>query len=128
MDVFLTTQQELHYAVPEQVLQELYGKLILFHFCKTLPHELLIPQKRIRIYQYQFNMVMTLDTYRQFWRSCGETAPEEIEILLQKYLVPIREDRSCPRQPVSRKKKRAGENLRLILIQKLGTKTGKYLR
>lgn len=95
--------EALHSAVPEQILQELYGKLILFNFCKAVLHELPVPQKRKRIYQYQFNMVMALDTCRQFWRSCGKTAPEEIETLLQKYLVPIRENRSCPRQPVSRK-------------------------
>lgn len=58
-----------------------------------------VEQKKIWKYKKKLNTKMAINTCMTFWRSPEEIAPKDLEKLLLKHLVPIREGRKSPRKP-----------------------------
>lgn len=87
----------LHSRKAEFVMQEIYGKVILFNFSKSIMSAIEVVKKENRKYHYKLNVRMGIEICKKFWCGLEETAP--IEELLLKYLVPIREERHLPRKP-----------------------------
>lgn len=92
----------LHSRKAEFVKQELYTKVILFNFCKSILGRVKVKKVPNGKHEYQINVTMAMDICKNFWCSSKETAPSEIEKLLLKYLVPVRKNRHFPRDSVSR--------------------------
>lgn len=89
----------LHSKKAEYVLQELYAKVIMFNYCKSILSHISLPQKVSWKYDYQISLSTAVDICLKSWRCPNETAPPDVEILLLKYKVPIRKERSFPRTP-----------------------------
>lgn len=89
----------VHSKKAEFVQQELYAKIVMFNYCKAILLNLVIPPKKNCKYEYQININVAADICLNGWRCSDETAPPDVETLLLKYLVPIREGRSFARTP-----------------------------
>ena len=87
----------LHSKRIEYVLQELYAKVIMFNYCKSILFHISLPQKTSWKYDYQISLSTAVDICLKSWRCPNGTAPPDVEILLLKYKVPIRRERSFPR-------------------------------
>lgn len=87
----------VHSKKAEFVQQELYAKVLMFNYCKAILLDLVVPQKSHCKYEYQINLNTAIDICLNGWRCPAEAAPPNVEELLLKYQVPIREGRSFPR-------------------------------
>ena len=91
----------VHSKSAELVIQELYGKLIMFNFCKTIIGGIVVNQKEYWKYKYKLNVKMAMCICREFW--CSQTlAAPEVEKMLLNYLIPIRDNRTFPRDTVKK--------------------------
>ena len=71
----------------------------MFNYCKSILSHISLPQKVSWKYDYQISLSTAVDICLKSWRCPNETAPPDVEILLLKYKVPIRKERSFPRTP-----------------------------
>ena len=79
----------------------MYGKLIMFNFCKTIVGGISVKQQEYWKYEYKLNIKMAMCICREFW--CSQTlAAPEVEKMLLNYLVPIRDNRTFPRDTVKK--------------------------
>lgn len=91
----------VHSKNSELIIQELYGKLIMFNFCKTIVGGIAVKQQEYWKYEYKLNIKMAMCICREFW--CSQTlAAPEVEKMLLNYLVPIRDNRTFPRDTVKK--------------------------
>ena len=91
----------VHSKNSELIIQELYGKLILFNFCKTIVGGIAVKLQEYWKYEYKLNIKMAMCICREFW--CSQTlAAPEVEKMLLNYLVPIRDNRTFPRDTVKK--------------------------
>ena len=99
-----TSFRELKYAIGlscfhskkvEYIKQEIYARLILYNYCEIITMNVVIHQKDTK-YEYQMNYTIAIHICRHFLRN--DISPSNVEMLIQKNLLPVRPGRSDPRK------------------------------
>ena len=84
-------------------LMESYGEIgrVPVNLCKTIVGGIAVKQQEYWKYEYKLNIKMAMCICREFW--CSQTlAAPEVEKMLLNYLVPIRDNRTFPRDTVKK--------------------------
>lgn len=101
-----TSFRELKYSIGltsfhskkvEYILQEVFAKLILYNFCELITMHVIIQQKATK-YIYQVNFTAAMKVCKYFFLSRNNTSPPNVEALIQKNILPIRDGRKDPRK------------------------------
>lgn len=85
----------IHAKKIEYILQEIFARLIIYNFCERITSFVVVQQKQ-RKYIYQINFTVAVLICRQFYR--GRIPPPDVETLIQKNVLPVREGRKAPRK------------------------------
>jgi len=88
-----------HSKKVEYILQEIFAKLTMYNFTELITSHVVIKQKNRKL-SYKINFSASVHICRNFLLK--NIAPHEIEALISKYVVPIRQCDSYPRK-LSRK-------------------------
>lgn len=101
-----TSFRELKYAIGlscfhakkvEYIKQEIFARLLLYNFCEIITSHVVIQQKDTK-HAYQVNYTLAIHLCRYFLRFPTDIAPPNVEMLIQKNLLPVRPGRSDPRK------------------------------
>jgi hypothetical protein len=101
-----TSFRELKYAIGlscfhakkvEYIKQEIFARLLLYNFCEIITTHVVIQQKDTK-HAYQVNYTLAIHICRHFLRFHTDISPPDVEILIQKNLLPVRLGRSDPRK------------------------------
>ena len=84
-----------HAKKVEYILQEIFARLIIYNFCERIITNIIIQQKN-RKYTYQVNFTVAIFICREYFRN--RIPPPDLEVLIQKNILPIREGRKAPRK------------------------------
>ena len=87
-----------HAKKVEHIEQEIYAKLILYNFCETIILNVVIKQDHNRNYIYKVNFTSATQICIRFYRYFSDTNPPNIEVLVKRYITPIRDDRHYTRK------------------------------
>lgn len=99
-----TSFRELKYAIGlscfhakkvEYIHQEIFARLILYNFCEIITMHVVIQQKDTK-HAYQVNYTLAIHICRHFLRFHTDISPPDVEMLIQKNLLPVRPGRSNP--------------------------------
>lgn len=85
-----------HAYKPEYIKQEIWAKLIAYNITETLINHTIIKQGNKK-HEYKVNFSVAAHICRVFLRLTTEEDPIDVMSLLQKELIPIRNDRQYPR-------------------------------
>lgn len=80
-----------HSKKMESILQEIYAGLFMYNFCELIASNVMVQKKK---YAYKANFSSAVAICRQFFS--GRIPPSKVEALINKYLTPIRPNRSEP--------------------------------
>lgn len=80
----------------DHISQEIYAKMILYCFCEMITLNVVIIQDSNKKYTYQVNFSMAITICIKFLIQTDDEPPD-VEALIQKYILPIREGRNFPR-------------------------------
>lgn len=101
-----TSFRELKYAIGitnfhakkvAYVMQEIFTRLTMYNFCEMITTNVVIKQKSM-LHTYQVNFTMAIYICKHFFRCKHNIHPPNIEALIQKYILPVREGRNDPRK------------------------------
>lgn len=101
-----TSFRELKYAIGlasfhskkvEHITQEIFARLVMYNFCEMITLNVIIRQKSTK-HRYQVNFTVAIQICRYFLRSRGNVQPPDVEALIQKNVLPVREGRKAPRK------------------------------
>ena len=101
-----TAFRELKYAIGlscfhakkvEYIKQEIFARLILYNFCEMITTHVVLQQKNAKL-AYQVNYTLAIHLCRHFLRLHTDISPPDIELLIQKNLLPVRPGRKAPRK------------------------------
>lgn len=102
-----TSFRELKYAVglvnfhakkESSIIQEIYARLIMYNFCERITIEIVIKQDKNRKWTYQINYTMAIHICRDFYRYHNNEPPPNVELLIEKYILPVRPNRKDNRK------------------------------
>lgn len=85
-----------HAYKPEYVQQEIWARLLTYNLTETLVNHTAI-EKRGTKHAYKVNFSSAVHICRSFLRPAAEERPVNVAALLQKELIPIRDERQYPR-------------------------------
>ena len=100
-----TSFRELKYALGltsfhakkvEYITQEVFARLVMYNFCEMITLHVVVQQKPTK-YGYQVNFTVAIHICKKFFRD-ENVHPPDIEALIQKNVLPIRENRTDPRK------------------------------
>jgi len=86
-----------HSKKVESIAQEVFARMVIYNFCEIITLHVVIQQKP-RKHGYQVNFSMAMHICRQFYKTLDHVHPPNVEALIQKFLLPIRENRKYPRK------------------------------
>lgn len=87
----------LHSRKAEHITQEIFARLTLYNFCEAIAAQIILKQKH-KQYVYQLNHTMAVHFCRRFLKDALFYNKENnIEALFQRNILPIRLNRSFPR-------------------------------
>lgn len=89
-----------HSKKADCIKQEIYAHLIMYNFGMFIAAPL-IPEEKTRKNPVQINYTQALKICRDFFRLAANAPPFEVEAVILKYVLPVREGRSSPRKTVS---------------------------
>ncbi|MDF2673809.1 MAG: hypothetical protein K0R09_2074 [Clostridiales bacterium] len=101
-----TSFRELKYAIgltnfhskkAAYILQEIFARLTMYNFCEIITTHVVIQQKG-RKYSYQVNFTMAISICLYYFRSSNAISPPNVEALIQKNILPVRNGRKDPRK------------------------------
>lgn len=101
-----TSFRELKYAIGlscfhakkvEYIKQEIFARLLLYNFCEIITTHVVILQKDTK-HAYQVNYTLAIHICRHFLRFHTDISPPNVEMLIQKNILPVRPGRSDPRK------------------------------
>lgn len=101
-----TSFRELKYAVglsafhckkPDFVTQEIWARLILYNFCELVTAHVVVEQKDTR-HVYQLNYTMAVLICHKFLQILPSAYQPDVETLIGRYLLPVREERNYKRK------------------------------
>jgi hypothetical protein len=85
----------LHSKKKESIAQEIFAKMTMYNFCSIITSHVVI-KKKDRKYDYQVNFSKAISICKRFLKESNTFL--DVEKLLQKYILPIRNGRTCPRR------------------------------
>ena len=85
-----------HAYKPEYVKQEIWARMITYNLTETLVNQTII-EKQVTRHDYKVNFSSAVHICRCFLRPAAEERPINVTALLQKELMPIRNERQYPR-------------------------------
>lgn len=100
-----TSFRELKYAIGltsfhskkvEYITQEIFASLIMYNFCEMITLHVIIDQKTTK-HAYQANFTVAIQICKYFFRNHRNVHPPDVEALIQKNILPVREGRKVPR-------------------------------
>lgn len=101
-----TSFRELKYAIGlinfhakkvECIKQEVFARMLMYNFCEMITMHVIIDKKDTK-YVYQVNFTVAIQICRYFFRHYGNAHPPDVEALIQKNILPVREGRNDPRK------------------------------
>jgi len=87
----------LHSKKMEFMIQEVFAKMVMYNFCSIITLHVAIKQKQ-RKHNYQVNFSKAMKICIRFFKSKKNEDPPNVEALIQKFILPIRNGRSNPRK------------------------------
>jgi len=81
----------------ELIKQEIYAKMILYNFCEMITLDVIIKQDCKRKYWYQANFSIAMTICIRYLRTLNDGHPPNVEVLISKYIYPVREGRNFKR-------------------------------
>lgn len=87
----------LHAKKVEYIKQEIFARLLLYNFCEIITTHVVIQQKDTK-HAYQVNYTLAIHICRHFLRLHTDISPPNVEMLIQKNILPVRPGRSDPRK------------------------------
>jgi len=84
-----------HSKKVEHIYQEVFARLVMYNFCELITLHVIIKQKATK-YGYQANFTLAIQVCKYFFR-CG-VSPPDVEALIKKNILPIREERNAQRK------------------------------
>lgn len=100
-----TSFRELKYAIGltsfhskkvEYITQESFARLVMYNFCEMIILHIIIKKKNTK-HDYQANFTVAIDLCKRFFRTPENKHPPNVEALIQKNILPIRNERKYPR-------------------------------
>lgn len=101
-----TSFRELKYAIGltyfhskkvEYIYQEVFASLVMYNFCEKITLHVIIQQKDTK-HIYQANFTAAIRICRHFYKCRDNITPPDVEALIQKYILPVRNGRNGPRK------------------------------
>jgi len=86
-----------HSKKMEHIKQEIYAKLILYNFCEAITMNVVITQKNHRKHIYKVNFTNATQICIRFYRYFNDIDPPNVEALIKRYIIPIRNGRTFQR-------------------------------
>ncbi len=86
-----------HSKKVEYITQEIFARLTMYNFCELITMHVVIQQKDTK-YGYQANFTAAIKICRYFFKCLSDTSPPDVEALIQKNILPIRNGRNDPRK------------------------------
>ncbi len=80
-----------HSKKVEHIQQEIYAKMVLYNFCEMITQNVVITKDSKRKYTYQVNFTNAITICKRFLKCCKDKHPPNVEALICKYILPIRE-------------------------------------
>ena len=105
-----TAFRELKYAIgltcfhaknPEYIKQEIYAKLTMYNFCEIITMNVVLQQKD-RKHVYQVNFTAAIAVCLHYFKQNIDIPPIDVEALIQKNILPVRNGRKDPRKVKSK--------------------------
>ena len=87
----------LHSKKVACINQEIFARMVMYNFCEIITLHVVIHQKS-RKHSYQVNFSMAMSICRHFFKILENAPPPDVEALIQKYILPLREGRTLPRK------------------------------
>ena len=84
-----------HSKKVDYILQEIFAGLIMYNFSELITSHVVI-EKGSRKYEYKVNFSVAVHICRDFLLSINN--PPDVELLIARYVLPIRPGRSRPRE------------------------------
>jgi len=101
-----TSFRELKYAIGlvsfhskkvEHITQEIFARLVMYNFCELITMRVIIQQKDTK-HCYQVNFTRAIQVCKHYFKFPSDTSPPDVEALIRKSILPIREGRKDPRK------------------------------
>lgn len=101
-----TSFRELKYAIGltsfhskkvDYIKQEIFARLLLYNFCEAITTCVVIEQQKKNKHTYQVNFTMAICICKKYLK-CNDISPPNVELLIQKYILPVRPGRQDPRK------------------------------
>lgn len=101
-----TSFRELKYAIGlisfhskkvEHITQEIFARLVMYNFCELITMHVVIQQKDTK-HCYQVNFTRAIQVCKHYFKCKSNISPPDVEALIRKNILPIREGRKDPRK------------------------------
>lgn len=101
-----TSFRELKYAIGlisfhskkvEHITQEIFARLVMYNFCELITMHVVIQQKDTK-HCYQVNFTRAIQVCKHYFKCQSDISPPDVEALIRKNILPIREGRKDPRK------------------------------
>lgn len=101
-----TSFRELKYAIGltyfhskkvEYISQEIFAGLIMYNFCEKITSHVIVKQKDTK-HSYQANFTAAIGICRHFYKYQDNIHPPDVEALILKNILPVRDGRKYPRK------------------------------
>lgn len=101
-----TSFRELKYAIgltsfhskkTAYIIQEIFARLTIYNFCEIITTHVVV-QKEDRKYGYQVNFTIAISICLHYFRCRDAVSPPNVEALIQKNILPVRNGRKDPRK------------------------------
>lgn len=86
----------LHAKKVAYITQEVFARLVMYNFCEMITLQVVIQQKPVK-HGYQVNFTVAIHICKKFFRD-NSVHPPDVEALIRKNVLPIRENRTDPRK------------------------------
>ena len=86
-----------HSKKVENITQEIYARLVMYNFCELITMHVVIQQKDTK-HGYQVNFTRAIQVCRHYFKCQSNIRPPDVEALIRKNILPIREGRKDPRK------------------------------
>ena len=80
------------------IMAEIFARLILYNFCERITMQVVIYQDKNRKWTYQINHTMAIHICRDFYRHHSKEPPPNVELLIERYILPVRPNRKDERK------------------------------
>jgi hypothetical protein len=101
-----TSFRELKYSIgmvnfhakkTEYIIQEVFARITMYNFCERITIHVVITQKNT-VLKYQVNFTIAIQVCRRFFKTRNNASPIDVEALIKKNMLPVRENRQAPRK------------------------------